>query len=111
MPDITELLRQGIAAAKAGQNQQARDLLLQVVDRDESNERAWLWLSGVVDSLDDRRLCLENVLAINPANPYARAGLRRIAAAAPPAPSPIPSPSLTPETEPAAPTRRGDPTT
>jgi len=76
--EITDLLRQGIAAAKAGQNRRARDLLTQVIDRDEHNEQAWLWLSSVVESLDDRRLCLEQVLAINPGNVHARAGLRQI---------------------------------
>jgi len=81
MADITELLHQGIAAAKAGQNERARDLLLQVIDQDDSNEQAWLWLSSVVESLDDRRLCLQNVVAINPGNVYAQAGLRQIEAA------------------------------
>ncbi len=81
MSDTAELLRRGIAAAKAGQNKQARDLLTQVVELDESNEQAWLWLSGLVESLDDRRLCLENVLAVNPGNVHAQTGLRRIEAA------------------------------
>ena len=85
--DINELLRQGIAAAKAGQNRQARDLLLQVVGRDEINEQAWLWLSSVVESPDDRRLCLENVVAINPDNVHAQAGLRRMVEI-PPSPPP-----------------------
>ena len=81
MSDTAELLRRGIAAAKAGQYKQARDLLTQVVELDESNEQAWLWLSGLVESLDDRRLCLENVLAVNPGNVHAQTGLRRIEAA------------------------------
>jgi len=33
------LLRQGLAAAKAGQDQQARDLLTQVIDQDEVTSR------------------------------------------------------------------------
>lgn len=73
---VTELLRQGIAAAKAGREQEARHVLLQVTDLDERNEQAWLWLSGIVESLEDRRVCLENVLAINPNNSHAQAGLR-----------------------------------
>jgi tetratricopeptide (TPR) repeat protein len=78
MPDSTqvaELLRRGIAAAKAGRAQEASQALLQVTEMDERNEQAWLWLSGVVESLEDRRVCLENVLAINPENPHAQAGL------------------------------------
>lgn len=72
---IDELLRKGIAAAKAGQRGQARELLTRVVDYDERNAPAWLWLSGVVDSLEDREICLENVLAIEPNNDAASRGL------------------------------------
>ncbi|MEE8392416.1 MAG: hypothetical protein V3S14_16680 [Anaerolineae bacterium] len=72
---MDDLLHQGIAAAKAGQREHARDLLMQVVEQDEENALAWLWLSGVVDSLDDREVCLENVLSIEPDNALARNGL------------------------------------
>jgi tetratricopeptide (TPR) repeat protein len=72
---MEDLLRQGIAAAKAGQREHARDLLMRVVEQDEGNALAWLWLSGVVDSLDDREVCLENVLSIEPDNQAARKGL------------------------------------
>jgi len=40
-PQTTDLLQQGIAAAKAGQKEEARRLLTQVVEGDERNERAW----------------------------------------------------------------------
>jgi hypothetical protein len=46
-----------------------------VLQEDPDNERAWLWLSGVVDPLDERCYCLEQVLRINPANATARRGL------------------------------------
>jgi tetratricopeptide (TPR) repeat protein len=72
---VDELLREGIAAAKSGQRERARDLLMRVVEQDEENVTAWLWLSGVVDSLDEREVCLENVLALDPANAAARKGL------------------------------------
>jgi Flp pilus assembly protein TadD len=63
-----ELLRQGIAAAKAGRKEEAHETLLQVIKLDERNEQAWLWLSAVVDSIEEKEICLENVLALNPAN-------------------------------------------
>jgi len=72
---IEQLLEQGIAAAKAGHSEQARQLLMQVVEIDERSEQGWLWLSEVVETTDDRRICLENVLAINPEHAHARAGL------------------------------------
>lgn len=69
-----ELLR-GIAAARAGRRSEARALILRAVERDERNEQAWLWLAGVMDDPADVRTCLENVLALNPANARARQGL------------------------------------
>ena len=76
MDDETrQWLAEGIARAKAGERERARELLLRVVEHDERNAPAWLWLSGVVESLEDRRVALENVLAIEPENALARAGL------------------------------------
>jgi tetratricopeptide (TPR) repeat protein len=72
---LNTLLNEGIVAAKSGQTARARDLLMQVVEADESNESAWLWLSGVVESLEDRQVCLENVLALNPDSVAAQKGL------------------------------------
>ena len=76
MPDTSNLLQQGIALAKAGQREEARNILMQVVELDEQNESAWLWLSGVVDSDDDKAVALENVLALNPNNEWAKRGLK-----------------------------------
>lgn len=78
MPDTSDLLQQGIALAKAGRRQEARDILLQVVELDERNESAWLWLSSVVDGEDDKVIALENVLTINPDNEWAKRGLQML---------------------------------
>jgi Flp pilus assembly protein TadD len=83
MPDTSDLLRQGIAYAKAGRKEEARDILLQVVELDEQNESAWLWLSSVVDSADDKAVALENVLALNPNNEWAKRGLSILGRPAP----------------------------
>jgi tetratricopeptide (TPR) repeat protein len=72
---VTQLLREGIAAAQAGRTEKARQALLQVTELDDRNEQAWLWLSGVVASFEERRVCLENVLALNPQNTHAQKGL------------------------------------
>ena len=79
----TRLLNEGIQAARQGQKDQAQSLLLQVIEQDERNEKAWLWLSGVVDTNEDRLICLENVLAINPDNGPARKGLIKLRQAGP----------------------------
>jgi tetratricopeptide (TPR) repeat protein len=72
---MIDLLQQGIVAARAGKREEARALLMQVVEDDERNEQAWLWLAGVVDASEDIRTCLQNVLDLNPANQQARQGL------------------------------------
>ena len=87
-PQITQLLERGITASRAGRKQEARQVLLEVIEFDERNEQAWLWLSGVVDSLEDRHICLENALAINPDNAHAQAGLRWLDQQPPPSPPP-----------------------
>jgi Flp pilus assembly protein TadD len=78
MPDTTELLQQGIALARAGRREEARTILLQVVEQDERNESAWLWLSGLVDTDDDKAIALENVLTLNPNNEWAKRGLQML---------------------------------
>src|SRR3954469_4462774 len=72
---MTDLLQQGIAAARAGKREESRTLLMRVVEADERNEQAWLWLAGVVDGPEDVRTCLQNVLDLNPANQQAQQGL------------------------------------
>jgi tetratricopeptide (TPR) repeat protein len=74
--ELEQLLREGIAAAKAGHKDQARQLLLRVIALDQEVEAAWLWLSEVVDDPHERQICLENVLALNPSNAAAQSGLR-----------------------------------
>lgn len=111
--EIAELLQKGIAAARSGDKAAARQFLLEVTDRDERNEQAWLWLSGVVDDPEEARICLENVLAINPHNERAQQGLvwirRKIAemrptpppmAPAPPPPPPLPGETAAEEAAP-----------
>ncbi|NCC35620.1 MAG: hypothetical protein EOM24_26955 [Chloroflexia bacterium] len=72
---IAEWLYEGAVALQEGNRERALELLLRVVEADETNEEGWLWLSGAVDDIDDQRTALQNVLAINPRNHHARYGL------------------------------------
>lgn len=72
---MNTILEQAIVAARAGRRAEARQLLETVLDADQRNEQAWLWMSGVVDDDEERIICLENVLTINPHNETARKGL------------------------------------
>ena len=78
--EINRWLTDAIAAARAGQRAEAHELLLRVVNADENNVRAWLWLSSVVTTLEDREVCLENVLALDPENEAVRLGLATVRA-------------------------------
>lgn len=78
MADAASLVSEGKAAYQAGDTERARELFHQAVDVDQFSEEGWLWLSAVIDSIEDRRTCLENVLAINPRNEAARKGLEKL---------------------------------
>lgn len=75
---VPQELRQAIDAVRAGRQQDARDLLLKVVERDPENESAWVWLSGLVDSVEDKIVACENALAINPGNEQVRTYLLKL---------------------------------
>jgi hypothetical protein len=75
MSDPLHALRRAIAAIKAGDKAAGRRLLAAVIRNDPRNEAAWLWMAAALDSDEQRRTCLERVLAINPDNPTARRGL------------------------------------
>ena len=76
-----QMMRQAIDAYKSGQKAEARRLLEQILERDASNEAAWLWLSATAQTVEERRACLERVLELNPANERARRGLEHLQAA------------------------------
>src|SRR5512140_3489865 len=75
MASSAEILQTAVQAARAGRKVEARDLLIELVEVDPRNEIAWMWLSGLVDSLEDRIIACENVLTINPANEKVRVRL------------------------------------
>lgn len=78
--DIQSLLRTGIQAARDGNKTKARRIFERVLKMDDSNELAWLWMASVVSTLEERRVCLENVLDINPNNERAVKALARLKA-------------------------------
>lgn len=88
--DSQKALKDAAKAYKEGDRQKAQEILLDLVSRDEQNEKAWLLLSAVVDTLEDREVALENVITINPGNDKARKGLelvrQKLAARKPPTP-------------------------
>ena len=76
--NTADLLRQAIQAARSGREMTARNLFQDVVRIDPNNELAWMWLSGLLDPLEDRIAACERVLSINPGNQKIRAYLDQL---------------------------------
>ncbi|MCA9881372.1 MAG: hypothetical protein KC708_00305 [Anaerolineae bacterium] len=87
--NVEGMIRAGVDAYRAGNKTEARVLLEKAIELDDYNEEAWLWLSAVVDTKEEQRTCLENVLVINPDNERARNGIAALGRAEPePEPEP-----------------------
>jgi hypothetical protein len=78
MVDADATFKRAVMAYKAGRKDEARTLLMEIVAEHEHHEQAWLLLSGLVDTLEEQQICLENVVALNPGNESARKGLETV---------------------------------
>jgi CheY-like chemotaxis protein len=67
-----DLLKQGVALAKAGNKAEAREWVRRSVDLDPSSEPAWMWLASLSESRQEALAALEHILALNPANERAK---------------------------------------
>ena len=71
-------LQQAIDFIKAGDKQSGGKILFELVKAEPQNELAWLWLSACYEKIDQKRICLEKALAINPENPKTKAALQEL---------------------------------
>lgn len=78
--NVQQLLRQGIEAAREGNKAEARKLLEQVVELDDKSEKGWFWLASVVETDEEKKVCLGNVLFINPGNERAQKAMDQLQA-------------------------------
>ncbi|MBK8029892.1 MAG: hypothetical protein IPK17_10365 [Chloroflexi bacterium] len=99
---VKQLLQEGEQAFASGDRRLAHETWREAVTADPYNEVVWLALLRVLEGEDDRVVCLENIIAINPLNVEARRLLRRElgqpempARARKPAPGPAPAPTKT----------------
>jgi len=76
--EFLSLFKAGQEAARSGNNQQAHDLFRRAIEVDPYHEQVWLWLASVVETDDDRRVCFENVLELNPDNVTAQRQLQKL---------------------------------
>jgi hypothetical protein len=73
-------IEEAIQAIRMGDPDTGRQILEDLLEEDETNEHVWLWLSTVVDTDEEREICLDNVLALNPDNVVAKKGLNAVRA-------------------------------
>lgn len=71
-------LIEAIELIESNRNLEALEVLRALIREDNDFEEAWLWMSVAVDSADKSRICLDNVLRINPRNGMAQAALYRL---------------------------------
>jgi len=67
----TELLREAVAAARAGEKRQARSTLQELLSIDPDNEQGLLWAAALSDSMDGAFWFLQRLLQVNPQNAQA----------------------------------------
>lgn len=73
--NAARLLEQGRTAFLDGDNRRAHDLWRKAAMYQPYDEKIWLALLRVVENDADRRVCLENILRINPKNDLAASQL------------------------------------
>jgi len=78
---FTELLRAGHVAAAAGKRRRAHYLWRRAAVLCPYEEQIWLALLSVLENEEDRRVCLQNILAINPGNRQAFEQLKALSPA------------------------------
>ncbi len=76
--NVDGMVREAIRAYKSGNREEAQALLIKATELDQMHEEAWLWLGAVVETVEDQRVCLENVLYINPDNERALKGMQQL---------------------------------
>ena len=114
MAEADTILQLGIAAAREGNREEARNLFSLLTRQEPDNVQAWLWLAGVAEGPDERRAALERVVELDPTNEMAIKGLRAMGVtpqttkAEEPATTPPPAETMSPEPTPAPPPPRHD---
>jgi len=77
-------LQNAISLIKSGHKEEAQTILIQILEDDPQNEKAWIWMSAVVDTDEMRLECLDEVLKINPNNQAAQKGAAKLREKLPP---------------------------
>lgn len=71
-------LQTAVTAIKEGNKATGRQILVEILQENPANDRAWVWMSSVVETDDMRRECLREALNHNPHNQAAKKGLNKL---------------------------------
>lgn len=77
-PNKDELYKLGVQAAKNGQRQPAKMMFQQVLQQDQRETRAMMWMAKLAETPEERAQWLERVLKVNPKNETARKALGKL---------------------------------
>lgn len=80
---MEDKLKLAIHTIKSGDKETGKQLLMDLLNEEPENDKAWVWMSAVVDTDVLRRECLEEALMYNPFNETAQRGLEKIKARRP----------------------------
>lgn len=72
------LLNEVHEALRMGDRRTAKEILMKLVRGDQKNPDYWLYLSGVMDSNEEKISCFQNVLKLDPENEVAKRGMRSL---------------------------------
>lgn len=100
--EMSDKLQRAIELIQSGDKQTGRQLLVEILKAEPANEIAWLWMSSVVTTDEQRCDCLRQVLAINPNNQVAKRGLERLQQNQGHQPAPIKTPPIEVQPQPVA---------
>lgn len=87
---LSEELKQAIALVRSGDKVNARHLLMAILDKEPTNETAWLWFADTLNSDREKKIALDGLLKIKPDSQAALLALERLSGA-------LPKPEIDPE--------------
>lgn len=75
---MAKLLEDAVESIKQGDKATGKKILLDILNDDPGNDRAWVLMSAVVDTNEMRYDCLQEAIKLNPDNRIAQRGLKKL---------------------------------